>query len=520
MRHRGWRVGTDPVGRITKVENHDAAYHAWLDAGVRRRILIHIDAHHDMWWVSDPGEITIANFISPALAEDIVREVFWVVPDRTWDGKRGLRPVLRHLRQVTERYPGARSAIQIEKNRISAVVLGKKLTVCPLALLPQIDEDVLLDIDVDFLVIPRVSYGVPDEHGVLPWCWPGELVARLRAAAVRTDLVTIAYSVEGGYTPLRWKYLGDELMERLAELGGGTPTIRGMDLMREAALATERGDLTGAERKYHEVTTSLPDCAAPYCHLAYLLVERGRTGEAQKLYRHALALDPSYRTPYSGTGFTLYWDGRFAEAEKEYRRLLTLDPQDPFTLLGLALVAAQRRRWDEAAGLLHTALALDERLVDGYRALGHVLTHQGRRREAIAAYERSLQLTLAGHKPIERPIATDVQNGRVVDPDHCLVHACLAQLYASLGATTRAISGYQISIAGGHDGLGLRGRLAWLYLKQGDWRTALAQLWRLLLVSPGQLQQAGHRFYRRLQRAVDGRGRYRLARAFSSSAAR
>ncbi len=85
MRHRGWRVGTDPVGRITKVENHDAAYHAWRDAGVRRRILIHIDAHHDMWWVSDPGEITIANFISPALAEDIVREVFWVVPDLCWE---------------------------------------------------------------------------------------------------------------------------------------------------------------------------------------------------------------------------------------------------------------------------------------------------------------------------------------------------------------------------------------------------------------------------------------------------
>ena len=39
-----------------------------------------------------------------------------------------------------------------------------------------------LDIDTDYLVIPRVSSGGTDEHPALPWCWPEELVAKLGAA--------------------------------------------------------------------------------------------------------------------------------------------------------------------------------------------------------------------------------------------------------------------------------------------------------------------------------------------------
>ena len=40
-----------------------------------------------------------------------------------------------------------------------------------------------LDIDTDYLVIPRVISGGTDEHPALPWCWPEELVAKLRGAA-------------------------------------------------------------------------------------------------------------------------------------------------------------------------------------------------------------------------------------------------------------------------------------------------------------------------------------------------
>ena len=74
--------------RVFLCENHDEAYTVWRDLGVRNRILVHIDAHHDMYgqWPAADGsrpQITIANYIYPAVEEGAVREVVWVVPDRT-----------------------------------------------------------------------------------------------------------------------------------------------------------------------------------------------------------------------------------------------------------------------------------------------------------------------------------------------------------------------------------------------------------------------------------------------------
>ena len=78
-----------PSRAVHCIENHDEAYSLWRERGFRRRILIHIDAHHDMWWTSDSTSITIANFICQALQEQIVRELYWVVPDATWQTNGG-----------------------------------------------------------------------------------------------------------------------------------------------------------------------------------------------------------------------------------------------------------------------------------------------------------------------------------------------------------------------------------------------------------------------------------------------
>jgi hypothetical protein len=195
------------------MENHDQAFYVWRDAGVKQRVLVHIDAHHDMWWIQDQTAISIANFICPALRQDLVREMFWVVPDATFENARTRKPILRHLKKLLKTYPTASRSVIEEEHRITASVLGKTLTVCPLRELPDLRENVLLDIDVDYLVIPRVSYGGADRHSPLPWRWPADLLAQLRG--ISSDLVTVVYSVTGGYTPLQWKFLGDELVLRL-----------------------------------------------------------------------------------------------------------------------------------------------------------------------------------------------------------------------------------------------------------------------------------------------------------------
>ena len=39
-------IATSPIHCI---EQHDGAYAIWRDAGVKSRVLVHIDAHHDLY---------------------------------------------------------------------------------------------------------------------------------------------------------------------------------------------------------------------------------------------------------------------------------------------------------------------------------------------------------------------------------------------------------------------------------------------------------------------------------------
>lgn len=498
------QIGAEPLDRVFLIENHDEAYYIWRDAGVRKRTLVHIDAHHDMWWADDKTTINIANFICPALKQDFLQQVFWVVPDATFQDAKSRKPVLQHLKQILKEYPGTSSAV-IEDHRITASVLEKKLTICTLRSLPALHETVLLDIDVDYLVIPRVSYAKPDRHGLLPWCWPNDLVNRLHDTGIRSDLVTVVYSVEGGYTPLQWKYLGQELVLRLKEPLGAGSDMDGMYRIRQAAEAEQRGETVIAESKYREAQELFPKSAAAPYRLAHLLVSLERIEEGRQLYEQAVRLDGSYKSAYSSSGFHCYWRGELAAAEREFQASLALDPSDAYSQLGLGLLAQKRKQWRQAEQHLRTALTLDNCLLDAQRALGAVLAKLGRTREAILAYEEALKLGLKGYKPLKGPILSDARKKRLLDPWHCATHARLAGLYAQEGSTVKALSALRISIAGGLDSTSLRLQLAHLYWKQGLWGDFTVQTWQAFKMAPREIWAGGWRILQHAVRLADRR---------------
>jgi tetratricopeptide (TPR) repeat protein len=465
MKNQPARVGLDPVERIFLMENHDQAYHVWRDAGSADKILIHLDAHHDMWWADSVESITIANFISLALKNDLVRAVFWVVPDGTWRTQEGRQAIHKHVRKIVRTYPGVRQGIRERSDSVSTSVLGKPLTICSLDGLPPVEEGVLLDIDVDFLVITRASYGKVDGHAALPWCWPADLVARLCARRLCADMATIVHSVNGGYTPLKWKYLGDELALRLGQPAPNGSAV-GMELIREGAEAAHRGDIVTAEEKLGLAVTTNPRSAAAAYHLALVYAGAGRIEDARRMYRRALERDPAYRSAHGSIGFNDLRANRLVRAEREFRRALSLDPEHAGALLGLGVMASRRRRWNKAEALLRRSLASDGTLIDAHRHLAAVLARCGEYDEAISAYERSLTLAMAGHRPLASLPATDGATIRLLDADHWKTHARLARLYERKGDITRAIAGYRISLAAGHGGTPLRNRLAGLYLRQ------------------------------------------------------
>jgi tetratricopeptide (TPR) repeat protein len=496
---------TAPNPDIFLMENHDEAYWIWREAGVRDQILVHIDAHDDMDWLPDPAAINIANFICWALQEGMIREVYWVAPDRTWENRAGLNHLLRRLKYILRKYPDP-FRLSVEQDRIRCLALGKHFQICPLSALPAIAEPVLLDIDVDYLVIPRASRD-SDQFRELPWRWPDELVQQLEARSLRAELVTIAYSVKGGFTPLKWKYLGEELAERLQGADERDSAIRGMLLLRQGARTAAQGGLAQAVDLFFRAGELLPHHPAPDLHLAEAYLDLGQPKEAQERYRRALEQDSSYRAAYSSGGFWYYFGRCYGQAEEQHRRTLALDPEDPNACLGLGQLALLRKRWMEAETWARKALELDNCLVDAYRVLGRALFKQGRIQEAIAAYEKSLHLSLRGYMPITGPIHSFNETGLLMDPRHFKIHTILGQLFYLQNDFDAAIISFRMSIAGGDNGCVTRNRLARLYLRQCRWADAAQEAWAAIRMIPRDVWKAAQETYYCVRYAVKNRYR-------------
>jgi tetratricopeptide (TPR) repeat protein len=466
-------LSTAPTRRIFRVENHDEALPIWRNSAGRERILVHVDAHHDMWWVPPGQGVTIANFISPALQEGILREIYWVVPDRSWGTASNRRQIFHHLRHILEKFPG-RARVEVSRNHISTKLLGKRLHICSVGDLPTFNERVLLDLDVDYLIFPRVTCSRGDPHPSLPWRWPEDLVATLHSASLQSDVTTIAYSVRGGFTPIRWKYFGDELEARLRE--SDPVVLRGMRLMREGAEFAARGERSAAERAYLEAAEFLSNLAAPSWHLALLYLDMGRISDGQQMYQRALHLDPSYRTAFNSEALWHFWDQRWEAAQQVCRRTLALDSSDAYAHLVLGWLAEKSSDWRTAELEFHRALETQPNLLDAHRALGRVFRKLERPRESVGAHQRSLKLGLGGEESLESCPGIAAEPLKFNDAGHFRVFQALGELYISLGEWEPAERHLRMACAGGRDGVGLRLRLATVCFLQKHWTGAVLEL--------------------------------------------
>jgi tetratricopeptide (TPR) repeat protein len=471
---------------ISLFENHDDAYFVWRKAKAQDRILVHLDAHDDIGWAPSSEALNIGNFLCLGLKDGFFHSIFWVVPRDVMQTRRGQKQLAKRLREVLSKYPGGCPRLAIQKNSIIINVLGKPLQICTLDHLPPFNEKILLDLDVDYMV---TSCDAQDENltSELPWCWPSDLVGNLRSIPLSADLVTISYSVEGGFTPLKWKYLGDDLAARLSWGDQNHPALTGLDAMRDAALAAHRGAFEEAERNYLVARDLLPRSAAPFFHLAHLYADTGRINEAQSCYQEARVLDPSYSTPYNSAGLRHFWGGRLLKAEQEHRRMLIMNSEDAYAHFGLGQLAAQQRRWSDAEVWLCRALELKPALIDAYRILGEVLARQNRVQEAVQALENSLKLTLKGHRPLNWCIATHAGAGQLNDPDFFTTFGRLGRLHAYQGNIPQAIADCQMALAGGCNGFLLRSRLSHLFLKERRWREAAREAWQAVRQVPVSL---------------------------------
>ncbi len=330
-------------------EDHCRAYMFWKELGVRGATCVHVDAHLDVGEAGltparlaglararseaemesflgstyVPGKgLNCGNYLTPALLEGIVEHLICVLPpwiDLSLEGAR------RELQLWVDLTLAEYRSLRLEADRVEGFLRGRRLTLCRATSLPACAHPLLLDIDLDFLI---------DEQRQI-WQQPEELLREL--GDLHPDVLTVACSVHGGYTPQQACWMGPALLRGFGIEHPGlevaeTPLDRGSALFRlgwvdQAMRALELEE--SPESRYLQ---------GMICY---------REGD----YARALEL---LEQPFM-RGASLYRAGRFAEAVQELHQAVKREPTpDALHLLGLAWAGAGRP--DMAAQWFQTAL--------------------------------------------------------------------------------------------------------------------------------------------------------------------
>lgn len=188
------------------MEDHRDAYFFWKKLGVFDCTCVHVDAHLDTCEFQLPGaaglqqpEINCGNYLLPAMAEGIVTTLIWVVPPHL-PGSDLSGWVRRELPAWVHPSLSEVLSWHLREGRVEGRLKGCRLVVCTSDNLPPLEGPVLLDIDADYFL------GLQDE------VWQSPLQLREQLAGLELQALTVAYSIEGGYTPPELRWLGDQAL--------------------------------------------------------------------------------------------------------------------------------------------------------------------------------------------------------------------------------------------------------------------------------------------------------------------
>lgn len=233
------------------MDDHAEALPFWRQGGRQGLTCVHLDAHLDVQeegipLASSTGAalhregVHCGNFLAPALREGLITRLLWVVPPALISGPHRLRSTLQHLLSWVDLTLEEYSSFVLEGGRVSGLLWGRRLEVCPLEALPELTttEGLVLDVDVDYFVTLEDELWQSPEHLQIlaghPW-----------------EALTVATSLEGGYTPHSFWHLALEVFEAL-----GQPTPRACapppSAADEACRAFWKGQPQVAEEKLQQ----------------------------------------------------------------------------------------------------------------------------------------------------------------------------------------------------------------------------------------------------------------------------
>ncbi|MCX6796603.1 MAG: tetratricopeptide repeat protein, partial [Candidatus Falkowbacteria bacterium] len=281
----------------------------------------------------------IGNYIYPAMCEGIVKDFYWVIPGTLKEFEQSVKFIKNMLKGFSRqdpyylgrRSPACRQAGKVSARRmkdgiITTKIFGRKFLICILEKLPIFRQDVLLDIDADFLTTDSLlnANNTSRIGKRVPWIYPDRLAEVLNERIRNSKITTIAYSVNDGFTPIRYKVLADELAYYLS-----------------------------------------PDHFKEYYNqklIASVFFDYFRLTGQKKYYLKAIKMDPSYSAADNNYGPLYLSIRKFSQAKKEFLKIANVDPRNPYPYVGLGNIALERKNYLKARSCLLRALKIKNNL--------------------------------------------------------------------------------------------------------------------------------------------------------------
>jgi tetratricopeptide (TPR) repeat protein len=158
-----------------------------------------------------------------------------------------------------------------------------------------------------------------------------------------------------------------------------------------------QGDLRAAEAAFLKVTDIDPSYADGWVNIARARLDEGRTLEARDALNKAVALAPSLAKTHFFLGMVFKNLGQYDEARSHFEQARSQYPRDRVVRNQLGRVLFLQRRFAEAIGEFHAALAVDPEDLQAHYNL--MLCYQGLGDPDRAAREERLYLRFKADEP-------------------------------------------------------------------------------------------------------------------------
>ncbi|MBU0728654.1 MAG: hypothetical protein KKE17_03115 [Proteobacteria bacterium] len=361
-------LGDDPIERIHVAEDHKFALSQWAEQGITNAILVNLDAHDDLTRISEvkinelrellnsinlqsgkqnfhplSAKVADSNFLYAACKLGIIREVYWIIP---WNFFQSQNPEMQ-MTSLLKNYNFTDKDIEsftFTQGCFRGLMDDSPLNICGLETMPDITEQVVLSIDVDFAPVMADSYREQITESV------HRAMSALFTKKYRIKDLFFAYSVNGGHLNTHHRWIGDLTLDLIKN-----PDMLTYPELPSRYATLQRAELLNMMGRYNALLTDLGPMAKQnepdpgiLMYVSQGLKGIGKADHSFRFAETACLQDRNYCYGLPELGASILTDKGLDAAEKFFTRGYELNPEMAHGQFKLAQAMKKAGRLDNA----------------------------------------------------------------------------------------------------------------------------------------------------------------------------